>query len=202
MSGKAPKQKETAQQKALAEVGAKYWQDYMERGKAVESKYREKLNRLGSDDAVARTTQQGMAGLEAGVGFGLNPLNPGQAIGKGIAKGSARAGIAGDTPGGMQQQYQQGQQEIVAMGRGVRGQGDEMLTRSAARSQVGEQARLYSDQIKQQGLSDMVGTGVGYGLYKWGTTNKPLEAVDESLNNAMGVSPAATTNLLNIRRQL
>lgn len=207
MSTKSPKQKATRQEKALAEVGAKYWADYMDRGKKTESAYRDRLAKLGSDAEVSRATSAGLNRFEGGMGFGLNPLNAGDVIGQEQGRGRARAAIASGAHTGAQDQHQAGQQGIVALGRNIRSDGDSALTRSAIDSQKGEQARLYAAQLRAGGLQDLAGVGAGYGLYKWGTRPgverlAPAQAIDQSLDNAWGVSPAARDNLLNIKRGL
>lgn len=165
---KNPKVKETAAQKAQAEAGWNYWQDYMKRGKAVEAAYRERLKKLGSDTSKNRIRESGIADFEQSVGFGLDPNNAGAALGKELVRAGGRADIAGATEHVGREQFQRGQESVVSLGRGVRGIGDAALNQRAATSAVRESGRAEADLARAMAMNDMIGTAAGYGIYRWG----------------------------------
>jgi len=172
----APEVKETAAERALAEVSAQKWQDYQTQFVPIENKYMSEvtdLNTQSNRDRVAAnasanvaTQSAGQLGLMQNQMFSQN-LDPtsgsfktkSNALNNAIQKSQANAGL--NARFGAENAYMQGVGNIVAMGNGqetaaMNSMGN--LAQQASNQAIGD-AR--NDFTKAQGDKQLVGSLVG-----------------------------------------
>lgn len=173
--GGSDKVEESQYDKQLAVIAKQKWQDYQTTYKPVENAYRERILQMGGATERARMAGYTASAVQQELGGGLasaqGQLSAPRALaelsnrdlGRGNASGLGTAGA--DVQGTARKHA--GIENIIAMGRQIENSGIQGLSNMAALDTSRSYAKAQADQIERAGMYDAVGTGVGYGLYKW-----------------------------------
>lgn len=164
---------ESEYDKQLAVIGADKWKEYERTYKPLEGAYMHRIHQLGN--AVARDQAAGDTASAVQHAFGqVGTAPPGSGgyltgvaardVGRAdaLGRGLAMSDVATTA------RMHRGMQSIIAMGRGISNEGVAGLSRSAAIDTARSYASAEAAQTRSQGRSDAIGTGVGYGLYRYG----------------------------------
>jgi hypothetical protein len=170
-----PKQKETQSEKELARVAAERYQRWQGTYKPLENKYIERIKAMGSPVERARAAGDANAQLSRELG----PTPTGVGLRALATREDARAAGGGKVMAqsdyATQARGDKGKTGLVGMGREIENTGIAGLSRQAATEQTRQLAELEADSIRDAAVSDALGVGVGYGLYRMGGKKPPAD---------------------------
>jgi hypothetical protein len=178
MSGKAPEIPEDPNERALAEIGGKEWEQYQTRGIPLENLARQRIERMKSAAARERFIGTGTASVEQAGGNdieagGINPntgMGARMASNRAVMKGRARAEAAIHGDQFAQDRYEQGRLGLIRLGRNQAAEGIQGLSRAASlgvQRNIGEASADMAERNARHTLAgQVVGMGVGYGLMR------------------------------------
>lgn len=183
-----PKQKETQSERELARVTSERYQRWKDVSKPLENKNIQRVKSMGSPVERARTAGAATTSLSRELG----PTMPGS----GLREIAAREGVR--TSGGgkalaqsdytTKSRWDKGRSGLVGLGQEIENTGISGLSRQAAVEQTRQIAKMEADSIRDAGISDAAGIGIGYGLYRMGN-NKTLSFDPRSPMSASDYDP-------------
>ena len=174
---------ETEQQRALADVAMRRWQDYQQNFRPFENDFMRDIDRLNSEDSYRRAANVGAAAVnsefsnainQSAVRLGAAGINPQSGLFRGELdklerqKAKVKADTMNQSQVSQQDRYAQGLQNVVAMGQGQAGEamagfGD--IAGNANRYARNEARNDMSNRLDNQAAAGMgVGIGARYGL--------------------------------------
>lgn len=180
-SGGGDKVEQSQYDKELAVIAQQKWKDYQTTYKPLENAYRERVMQMGGANERARMAGYTSAAVQQELGGGVaatqGQMSTGRALAELNSRDIGRANAVGLGTAGADAQAtarkQAGIQNIIGMGRQIENSGIQGLSNMAAIDTARSYARAEADAIERQGMYDAVGTGVGYGLYKWKNGEQP-----------------------------
>lgn len=183
MGGGDSSVKETAEQKALAEVAMKRWKDYQQKFSPYEDDFMRKVDRLNTDSAFNQAGNMAAASVSNEFSGAINNtitgmtnagINPASGMFRReldklqVQKAKAQADTVNQAEIGQQDRYTQGISNIVAMGQGQAGEAMGGLGDIAnnANRYAANQARsnFANNQDTQAAVGGVIGAGARYGL--------------------------------------
>jgi hypothetical protein len=174
MSGKAPEIPEDPNERALAEIGGKEWEQYQTRGIPLENLARQRIERMKSAGARERFIGTGTASVEQAGGNdieagGVNPntgMGARSAANRAVMKGRARSEAAVHGDQFSQDRYEQGRLGLIRLGRNQAAEGIQGLSRAAAlgvQRNIGEaNASMTERNARHQLAGEITGMGLSY----------------------------------------
>jgi hypothetical protein len=212
MSGKQEGVKETAQQKALAEVAMKQLGDYRKRWSPLQSQLAEQITSAGAPDSQERRKAAGKASTDNAVQFGSAQDKITDTLASRTGLGSSRTKLAIASGGDDQatsrglglagadqaidDAYMQGLGALTAIGRGERAGAVQGMSQIADASGRQAQADAASSLGRRMGNAQLVGQVAGFGLAGGFKTQSPniMQNIPADAGDFGGLSNIPMTN--------
>lgn len=165
------KVKESEYDKRLAQIGKRQWEDFKTTYRPLEREFKERVMDMGRKPEIDRLAGDAAQSVHQAIGDERPAGKPGTGgflmnlRNREIGRASGVGGAVSASQVQSRARYQAGLENIIAMGRGIENTGIDGLTMQAGIDSSRQYGDAVADSIRDQGVWDAVGTGVGYAGY-------------------------------------
>lgn len=164
LSGGGGGEKPTRSELELAKIADEKWKFRQKVYKPVENAYLQKIKNLGSP--IERQRAAAKAAATSSINRGL-PTGDFSDIVAGEREGAAGLGLQLAQSDVMTKSREnKGKESAIAIGKDIENIGVGGISRQASNESIRQMGETQADATRDSAVSDLVGTGVGYGIYR------------------------------------